>query len=504
MPSRDPPHNLQAEKSLLGAILIDNAAFEAVRGRLEPNDFFDPLHRVIFDYSARIIDNGSLVTPTTLQVYFQDSPPIDGTMSAVKYLGHLATNATTTINAREYARVIKHCSIRRGLILKGEDMISAAYDAPPDFTPSEQIGEHMRCLEALDAPDTQITAVPVANFAGHPVPEREWHVKGLIPARNATSLGGDGGTGKSLLAAQLAVATVLGRPWLGCEVQQGPVIYLGAEDDPAEMHRRFADIAAEQGIGLEQLQDLHLCCLAGKDAVLAMANEYGTVQPTERWREVRRLVRKFRPALVVYDTLADLFAGNENARGQAQQFVSMLRGLAIETGAAALLLSHPSLAGMASGTGTSGSTAWSNSVRSRLYLDRVREDGAERDRSVRVLRTMKSNYGAIGGEIRLRWFRGAFILDTSPDAAAMQAAKDQQAEAAFLAILADYNRAGKNVSATPSGNYAPTLFDQDERGKPFGRHVLKVAMLRLIKRGRILLDEYSGANGKPCKRLKVA
>src|SRR6185295_15698702 len=136
---------------------------------------------------------------------------------------------------------------------------------------------------------------------------------------------------------------------------------------------------------------------------------------------------------------ADLFAGNENARGQAQQFIGMLRGLALETGSTALLLSHPSLSGMASGSGTSGSTAWSNSVRSRLYLDRVREAGAEPDPNIRVLRTMKSNYGAVGGEIRLRWHGGVFILDTSPDGTFAQTARDMHAKEVFLELLAKYN-----------------------------------------------------------------
>jgi hypothetical protein len=63
--------------------------------------------------------------------------------------------------------------------------------------------------------------------------------------------------------------------------------------------------------------------------------------------------------------------GNENDRAQARQFIGMLRGLAIRHECAVLLLSHPSVAGIASGGGSSGSTAWNNSVRSRLYLSRV-------------------------------------------------------------------------------------------------------------------------------------
>ena len=279
----------------------------------------------------------------------------------------------------------------------------------------------------------------MATFSGRPVPPREWHVKDLIPAKNTTLLTGDGGTGKSLLAAQLSVATVLGRSWLGAGVKRGPVVYLGAEDDIDEMHRRFATIACKQGVGLDRLEDLHLCCLAGKNAVLATVNERGIIQSTDLWAEFRRLAISVKPALVAYDTLADLFGGHENTRTQAQQFVSQLRGLALETASTALLLAHPSLSGMASGSGMSGSTAWSNSVRSRLYLDRVKEEGGvEVDPDARVLRTMKANYGPTGGEIKLRWHDGVIVSSDNPNAAATTTAKGLQAEMIFLELLGSF------------------------------------------------------------------
>src|SRR4029079_1534383 len=103
------------------------------------------------------------------------------------------------------------------------------------------------------------------------------------------------------------------------------------------------------------------------------------------------------------DTLADFFAGDEISRTHARQFIGMLRGLAIEFERCILLLAHPQLSGMSSGSGTSGSTAWSNSVRSRLYLERVKDDrGVEQDTDARVLKTMKANYSAVGTEIARR------------------------------------------------------------------------------------------------------
>lgn len=349
---------------------------------------------------------------------------------------------------------------------------------------------------------SRLTPVSVASFAGLPIPPREWLASDLIPAKNATTLSGDGGTGKSLLAAQLSVATSLGRQWVGREVKRGPVVYLGAEDNLEEMHRRFATIAREQEIELDRLGNIHILCLAGKDAVLASANARGIVEPTPLWSELRQIVLEIRPKLVVYDTLADLFAGNENVRAQAQQFVSMLRGLALETDSTALLLAHPSLSGMATGSGSSGSTAWSNSVRSRLYLDRVREGGTELDPDVRILRIMKTNYGRAGGEISLRWNDGVFILDAGAETNLAQAVKIQQAETVFLELLAAYNAAGRYVASTTGHNYAPAAFAKEERARGVGKRNLESAMNRLFTADRIRLGEY-GPKSKRRKHLEV-
>ena len=92
---------------------------------------------------------------------------------------------------------------------------------------------------------------------------------------------------------------------------------------------------------------------------------------------IRSEIEKRRPSLLILDTLADLFGGDEIKRPHSRQFIGLLRGLAIEFRLTIDLLSHPSQSGMASGAGASGSTAWSNSVRSRLYLERRSASGGD-------------------------------------------------------------------------------------------------------------------------------
>lgn len=273
-----------------------------------------------------------------------------------------------------------------------------------------------------------------AALEGLPVSPRQWLVPDLIPARTVTMLGGDGGTGKSLLAQQLACSAVIGRPWLGRTVKPGRALYLSAEDDD-ELHRRLADILRAEAATFADLDKLTVRSLAGEDALLAIPDpKTGVLVPTPLFSELDERIGDERPGLVALDTLADLHSGQENDRATARQFIGLLRGLAISHDCAVVLLAYPSLTGMASGSGLSGSTAWNASVRSRLYLERVVQDGDDADPDRRVLRTVKANYGRTGGEIGMTWRDGVFVADeaeTSVDRMAGAA----KAERVFLKLL---------------------------------------------------------------------
>ena len=93
---------------------------------------------------------------------------------------------------------------------------------------------------------------------GKEVPARNWLVPGLIPSGTVTLLTGDGGTGKSLLALQLATACALGKPWLGKTVAGDRALFVSAEDDEDELHRRLADVLEAEEASFADLDQLAL------------------------------------------------------------------------------------------------------------------------------------------------------------------------------------------------------------------------------------------------------
>lgn len=269
--------------------------------------------------------------------------------------------------------------------------------------------ENLAWLDAMLPPaaareKTKEAAAPffidVSTWEGQPAPAREWLVPDVIPMATVTALYGDGGNGKSLLALQLAAAVATGTPWVGLPTRRGTALALMAEDDEFELRRRIRDVTVP--LGGEPTGALFVRDAVGDGPLVDLDPRKGIV-PNRLYAQFKKAIADAQPALVVVDTLGALFPGNENDRAQATAFVRLLKGLAAVNGAAVLLIAHPSRAGMTTGSGDSGSTAWNGSVRARLYFDKVLTDGVELDPSRRRLTLKKSNYGPRGLDLLVTW-----------------------------------------------------------------------------------------------------
>jgi hypothetical protein len=140
--------------------------------------------------------------------------------------------------------------------------------------------------------------------------------------------------------------------------------------------------------------------------------------------------------------------------------------LAQDIDGSVLLNAHPSLSGIASGDGRSGSTAWNNSCRSRWSLTRP-EDAEGKpilDSPERILTRRKANAASTGDAITMEWIDGVFVVPEKYTAGS--GSRKDQAEAVFLAALDAKRRAGLHVSAkSRAGNYAPKVFHDAPEGR---------------------------------------
>jgi hypothetical protein len=356
-----------------------------------------------------------------------------------------------------------------------------------------------RGAKPVTLPDKKddIRIIDPADWQDKAIPERNWYIEGMIPGRQVTLLSGDGGTGKSLLAYQVGIAGALGIETVGLTPRPGRVIYLAAEDDEDELLRRGDDILRKCGHSFADLKgQMRIIPMAGLNAEMMYINPDRQPVFSDMATKIAKLVETFRPELLILDTSADLFGGDENNRVHVRFFVTMLRKLAMDHNVAVLLLSHPSVSGMQSGSGTSGSTAWNNSVRSRLYLTADKDDD-----DLRVLKGMKANYGRKGGELKLRWHEGAFILDDGKPAPAVGLLA-RRAREVFLRLLSETNRVGNKVGPSPSATYAPKVFADRKDAGGIKKNAFTDVMNELLAAGTIAIIT-EGRKGRETKRLVV-
>jgi RecA-family ATPase len=381
--------------------------------------------------------------------------------------------------------------------VNGAQDFGLSADAEPDFDPAPGRRPTERSpLHWLD----------MSTWDSEPVPERKWAIRDRVPLNQAGLFSGEGGTGKSIIELTKNVAHVAAKDWLGTMPEPGPAFYLGAEDDKDEIHIRLAGIAKHYDVTFGELIDrgLHVLPLLGQDATLCAASaKSGRVEVTALYRQLYEAAGDIKPINISIDTLSRAFAGNEIDRVQVYAFAMHMQALAKVAGGSVTVLSHPSLAGIASGSGISGSTAWHGAFRFRQYLKGVKAaDGEQPENDLRELEFKKNQYGPIGESVVLRYQRGLFLPEggiSSLD----KLAREARAEELFLEQLRRFSAQGRNTSdKTSAHNYAPTAFAQEADVKKHGikKADLEAAMRRLFETNKIHVETY-GRPSRPYSRL---
>ena len=188
---------------------------------------------------------------------------------------------------------------------------------------------------------------------------------------------------------------------------------------------------------------------------------------------------------------------------QVYAFAMHMQALAMVARGSVTVLSHPSLQGISSGSGISGSTAWHGAFRFRQYLKGAPNDeaGETPDRDLRQIEFKKNQYGPSGDTIVLRYQRGLF-LPVAATGTLDKLAEEQRDDQLFLELLDKFQSQGRNVSHTKTANsYAPTQFSKDPKAKAPGIYkAMADAMERLFAAKKIKVEDY-GRPSNPHRRI---
>jgi RecA-family ATPase len=169
-----------------------------------------------------------------------------------------------------------------------------------------------------------------------------------------------------------------------------------------------------------------------------------------------------------------------------------------------MALAHPSRAGMNSGSGESGSTAWIGTFRSQLYLTTPKTDANAEppDPDLRMLSRRKSNAARRDEQVELRWKDGVFV-SAAPPGGIIGAIERRTCERVFLDLLARLKDEGQHVSHNSrAGNYAPRIFGLRPDRDRFGPADFARAMQALFAQRKIIITPRRGSDRKSYDALE--
>jgi RecA-family ATPase len=416
-PIDEPPHSIEAEQSVLGALLLDNASAKESRGLITADDFYSAAHRLIFEHIDARIREGVPADAVLVADSLQGAGKLEY-IGGLAYLGALVENVPTAANIRSYAGVVRDRAELRRMAAIGLDVHRAAMH--PALRSVDEIRAEAR--EALAELATQggrdgMSTYSAAQLVQRPQVERAWIVDQWLPARTNAAIAGHGGTGKSMLMTMLTVCVGAGVPFYGLAVSRGPVLFYSCEDDVDECVYRMRRAAAHIRVDLEGLPITIIDALdSGADPALFAPppdNPRALAMLTPAGVRLSEMVEVMRPALVVLDSATDAFGGDEIRRREVRRYLRAMQRALAAWGPCVLHVLHVdkiAARGAATTDLYSGSTDWNNGVRARLAFYRPRPPGDEDEGgadstadALLRLELQKANYAKGGAFIDLRY-----------------------------------------------------------------------------------------------------
>ena len=135
--ARELPANIEAEQAILGALLVNNDALNAIPETFDAIQFFDPIHEQIFEEAKRGILAGKRINPVTIKASLPTDQMV-GDMTISQYLARLAASVVSIVNVPDYCTAVTICAMKRSMILLGEKMQDLGFSAGDEISLLEQ------------------------------------------------------------------------------------------------------------------------------------------------------------------------------------------------------------------------------------------------------------------------------------------------------------------------------------------------------------------------------
>jgi len=312
---RKAPHSLEAEQSLLGAVLQwPGEAMRVASEVITAADFYRHEHQLIYGAALELSTSG--VDPDIVTVFeFLQARDRDDDVGGLPYLNQLAQCVPSARNVRRYAEIISERAALRQVIAVTDEIATSAFN-PQSRTAAQLLDDARTRIGKIQEQRRIGGARRLPVLTGPQLIEEAasmtWLCDGILPEQSMGMVYGASGTFKSFLVLDAALHVVHGLPWLGRQTMQGPALWIAAEGGKSFGHRVAAWHRARRLKPSDQLVGIPAAIDLGTDAWRVVEAVQSTVAIT--------------PKLVVVDTLSQTYtAGAEE--NSATHMAAYLREL---------------------------------------------------------------------------------------------------------------------------------------------------------------------------------
>ncbi|MDK9702582.1 MAG: replicative DNA helicase [Sulfuritalea sp.] len=342
-----PPHSIEAEQSLIGGLLIDNAAWDRIGDVVRETDFYRDDHRRIFRHIGKLIQQGRPADVVTVYESIEASNEVDQT-GGLGYLGEIANATPSAANIRRYAEIVRERAILRQLVTVGDEIAGnalnpAGRDVKALLDDAEQrifqiaeagnrsnngfvaiqplLGEVVERMETLLARDSQSDITGVATgFA-----DLDRMTSGLQPG-DMVVVAGRPSMGKTAFALNIA-------EHVGVELRL-PVAIFSLEMSGPQLATRFLSSVGRIDQGklrtgrlTDDEWDRMTVALGKLHEAPIHIDETGAINSTDLRARARRLHRQFgKLGLIIIDYL-QLMSSNRDGENRATEISEISRSI---------------------------------------------------------------------------------------------------------------------------------------------------------------------------------
>lgn len=328
---RTPPHDLAAERAVLGSMLL--ASFAVEDGlQLGDSDFYHPPHRLIHEVIADLFAEGKPIDPLSVNAELQERGLVQKTGGGL-YLHELTAAVTSPGSIGHFVEIVRDRSTLRSVLAAAQRAQQWAYEPQGDDanTIAERAADAMRRVSDWGSVDDTPNALTLDQLLAEEI-TYNWLVPGLLERGDRLVITGAEGLGKSTVARQIAVAVAAGlHPFNLTPVEPRRVLVIDCENGRQMSQRKFrpmAEAAARKGHPV------------GNQLHLEIRPEGLDLHKHQDARWLLKRVEKYQPDLLVIGPLYRLAMGDSNDDTAAKGVAAVLDKARAVSGCALVMETH--------------------------------------------------------------------------------------------------------------------------------------------------------------------